>query len=1165
MSSTPQDLEDSRSSSTDTSEDVNPDCEPMVLRGKFCNFTCKILVDSGASGIRGNFISRQFLESIGVQPDQDSDTTVVRFADGRHNSTTKTVTRRLHIGKYSETLRLTVTDLPDYDIVLGVPWWKSHSPHLDFNKMLVTFSHKGHLFTVPGLTSEQASEHFTRVQIVTAKQFARGAPGYEYSALLLIRSVEDLDDLDNRVGVELQDSDLPSDISAEIKRLIKKYPKAFPKRLPKGLPRHTFRHKINLVPGATPQFRQSYKLSEPELRELRAQLTDLLEKHFVQPSASPWGAPVLFAKKSGGGLRLCIDYRALNKLTIKNRYPLPRIDELLDRLKGAKYFTKLDLASGFWQIPMAPEDIPKTAFNTRYGQFEFTVMPFGLCNAPSTFQAMMNQVLFDYLDDFVLIYLDDVLIFSTTYEEHLQHLEKVFKRLEEQDLYCKPHKCDFAKTTIKYLGHIVSNGTVSVDPSKISAITDWPVPTTLVQLQSFLGHLNYFRRFIKNFARHAKPLTDLLKKDTFTNKESTIPWSQECQIAFDILKRKLTSAPVLHIFDHDKPTQVITDASDFAIGGVLLQDFNNGWQPVAFESRKLKPPEVNYSVYDRELLALVHCCKVWRSYLLGRHVTCVTDHATVQHFNTQPCLTSPRRVRWSEYLQDFDIDIVYRPGRVNPADPLSRRPDHQAALQALQAISTLELSHDMLEQVKQGYKDDPYYCTSDNLREFEFDANTGLYFLRGRLCIPDIPELKTQLIREHHDVPFSAHPGVRRTLQLVAKHYFWPFLARDVQAYVLTCNRCQVNKVQNQKPKGLLQPLPVPTRRWSDISLDLITHLPQVPSTGNDSIFVIVDRLSKMVHFVPTKHTVTATELAHLFIKEIFRLHGVPQTIVSDRDPKFTSEFWTTVFNRLGTKLAMSTAYHPQTDGQTERTNRTLEEMLRHYCGDPAHPSHQSQWEDLLPLVEFAYNSTPQTSTSKSPFFLNYGQDPLTPATVSIANVSPTLQVPPEQEWLVNLNQCLNEARDSIRHATASQAFQADQHRRPYTFAPGDKVYIEAKALPRRKRGSKISSLRRGPYKIVQAIGPSAYKVKIPGTWQIHDVFHVSQLTPVRKSTRGRIPERIVQFDPSRKMSFLVVFQDGSDYDASWISRKQLQDTNPRLLASFLRSLAQNPLQFFHS
>jgi hypothetical protein len=516
-------------------------------------------------------------------------------------------------------------------------------------------------------------------------------------------------------------------------------------------------------------------------------------------------------------------------------------------------------------------------------------------------------------------------------------------------------------------------------------------------------------------------------------------------------------------------------------------------------------------------------------------------------------------VRWAEYLQDFDITIIYRPGRLNPADPLSRRPDHQAAILALQAMSTLQLDNDMLKDIRQGYKEDPYFKTTDNLRDLDY--SDGLYFLRGRLCVPHLPQLKQQLIREHHDAPFASHPGIRRTLESLARYYVWPFMARDVQGYVLSCSSCQQNKVQNQKPKGLLQPLPVPARRWSDISLDLITNLPPAQDTGNDAIFVVVDRLSKMAHFIPTKKTVTAQELAHLFVKEIFRLHGVPQTIVSDRDPRFTSEFGSTVLQRLGSKLHMSTAYHPETDGQTERTNRTLEEMLRHYCGEP---SHQAQWEILLPLAEFAYNSTPQTSTGKSPLFLNYGQDPLTPATLPISNVTPSLQVSTEEEWLLNLNQALSAAQASIRRALKSQATYANRNRRPFKLNPGDKVYIDKSALPLKKRGTKISQLRRGPYAVIEPIGPVAYRVKIPGTWRIHNVFHVSRLTLVRQNTRQRIPERILQFEPKRKKQFLVVFQDGSEYDTAWISRNELQQSNPHLLAHFLRSVAQNPMGFLH-
>ena len=1133
-------------------EDVNPACEGMVLRGRFCGRTCKILLDCGATGRHGNFVSRQLLERFSIPTDtQDPKIPAVevRVADGRSNVSTAFVTRKLHIGKYKQTVRFTVADLPDHEIILGVPWWKEHQPHLDFKKMVTTFLHKGHTYSVAGKTQEDAQTSFTRLQQVTAKQFARGLKDYEETYLLILRSAADLEQY---IGKQLQDSDLPEDIPARVKELILKHPNVFPKKPPAGLPRHKYRHHIDLVPGAQPQHRPLFRMSEMELTELRDQLRDMLEKEHIQPSCSPWAAPVLFARKKDGGLRLCVDYRALNKMTVRNRYPLPRIEDLLDRLSKAKYLTKLDLAAGFWQIPVDPADIPKTAFTTRYGQFEFKVMPMGLCNAPSTFQSAMNDILRDFLDDFVLVYMDDILIYSNSEEEHLRHLQQVFKKLEQNQLYCRPHKCTFMKEELKYLGHIVGNGHIKVDPTKVTAVNDWPAPTNLKELQSFLGHCNYYRRFIQGYAKHARPLTELLKK------EHTYRWTPECQSSFDTLKTKLTNAPVLRIFDNSRPVQLVTDASSFAIGAVLLQEHDNKWQPIAFESRKLRPPEINYSAYDRELLALVHCCKLWRCYLLGRRFQCITDHATLKHFHTQPCLTSPRRVRWSEYLQDFEVDIVYRPGRTDPADPLSRRPDLAAAVMALQATSKLQLDPTTKQQLLAGYRTDPYFRATENLRYFDTDEH-HLFYLRGRLCIPDIPELKRKLMREHHEAPYASHPGVKRTLDTLARHYFWPRMGRDVQSYVLSCPTCQQNKYANTKPKGLLQPLPVSQRRWSDISMDLITHLPPIKSTGNDAIFVVVDRLSKMVRFIPCNHKITAVQLAKLFVQEIFKLHGLPQVIVSDRDPKFTSDFWRALFQQLGTKLAMSSGYHPQTDGQTERTNRTLEEMLRHYCGSP---DKQTLWEDLLPLAEFAYNNTKQTSTGQTPFFLNYGQDPLTPGNLAIDNATPTLQVPAADEWLQRLNQALADAQASLERAADNQAHYTDRRRQPFHLQPGDLVYVEKTALPIKKRGTKISHLRHGPYPIIKTVGNAAYQVKLPAKWRVHNVFHASQLTPIRRPTRPRIPETIVKYDPGKKKRFCVSFADGSDYEHTWVTQEELRRLNPVLLQRFILDLARNPQGF---
>ena len=386
-----------------------------------------------------------------------------------------------------------------------------------------------------------------------------------------------------------------------------------------------------------------YRMSPLELEELRKQLDDLLEKGFIKPSKSPFGAPILFVHKKDGGLRMCVDYRALNKITVKNRYPIPRIDDLLDQLNGAKVFSKLDLASGYWQVRIAEGDTHKTAFRSRYGHFEFLVLPFGLTNAPSTFMTLMNQVLRPFLDKFVVVYLDDILIYSKSPEEHAQHVEAVLSALEQHHLYAKASKCQFGMAELDFLGHTISGAGIKVDARKVKAILEWPEPSDAHQLRCFLGLAGFYRRFVNNFSHIAAPLTNI------TGAKATWRWSEVEAKAFAELKHALTTTPVLATPDFAYPFELYTDASQFAIGATLLQDQGDGLQPIANESRKLNSAERNYPVHELELLAVIHALRTWRCYLEGSKFRVNSDHLNLKYLTTQQNM-SWRQARWLETL-----------------------------------------------------------------------------------------------------------------------------------------------------------------------------------------------------------------------------------------------------------------------------------------------------------------------------------------------------------------------------------------------------------------------------------------------------------------------------------------------------------------------------------
>ncbi|GJP35290.1 hypothetical protein CLOM_g19797 [Closterium sp. NIES-68] len=735
------------------------------------------------------------------------------------------------------------------------------------------------------------------------------------------------------------------------------------------------------------------------------------------------------------------DYRALNRITIKSRYPIPQANDLLDQLRGAKFFSKIDLRGGYHQIRVAAEDCHKTAFRTRYGSYEYLLMPFGLTNAPSTFQMTMNGVFRELLDKCVIIYLDDILIYSCSREQHLKDLDAVFTLLHKNLLITKWSKCDFLKQELEFLGHVVSTEGVKINPRKIKTIQEWKPPTNLKELQSFLGFVNYVRRFIPNMAGLSAPLTDRLKDhDCFW-------WGEKQQAAFDQLKIALTSPPVLRISDPNRPYEVVTDASDIAIGAVLLQDFGDGLQPVAYESRKLQGAEKNYTVHDKEMLAIVHAFKTWRCYLTGADVTVRTDHKSLQYLRAQPNL-NPRQIRWLDFLEsNFHYTITYKRGAINIADALTRPTVHTVAILIAQSNPLLTglFTH--------GYKIDPFFRSAIHQQH---TTATGPYFHKcgtSRIWVPGYDLLRTLLIQESHDNPTSGHFGVDKTTKMLQRNYYWPNMADDVRKYVSSCTACQIMKSSHQRAAGLLQSLDPPERPWQHVTMDYVTGLPAGPS-GNDAILVVVDRLTKMAHFIACQRTITAEQTAQLFIANVIRLHGLPFAIISDRDPKFTSNFWRHLWYQFGTKLQFSSAYHPQTDGQTERVNQTMEQLIRTTCTDP------STWEKSLPLLEFAYNNATSATTNQSPFFLNYEQDPVVPSTPNIES-----PVPRSQKFAEDILAIRDKAAEAIPKANLVASRQADRHRRNVTYKVGDLVLLDTRNL-RLPIPSKLRPRFCGPFQV---------------------------------------------------------------------------------------------------
>ena len=987
---------------------------------------------------------------------------------------------RLHLGAFSCNVKFRTTQLGKWDAILGRDWLHKFNPVVDWSRPTVAITSKGHTYSLP-LYHTPSTEG---LELRTIENFRRAARGAVEIFAVLVRDTKieggqtEEPMAEERTGLQKLCDD--STFSPAVKKLLEEFSDVLPDNLPSGLPPDRgAAHRIVLEPGAKPPTKQPYRMSDVELEELRRQLDALLESGYVQPSTSPYAAPVLFVKKKGGELRMCVDYRALNSVTVKNAYPLPRVDEIFDQLREARVFTKIDLRSGYWQIRVAPEDVEKTAFRTRYGHYEFTVMPFGLTNAPATFQALMNSVLRPYLDKFVVVYLDDILVYSRTVDEHVAHLRQVLSALRDNKLYGKASKCEFGKEEVEYLGHVVGGGKLRMDPGKLSAVEKWPTPKTVRDIQSFLGFANYYRRFIQGYAGIAATLTALTKKD--------LPWrwGPEQQCAFDTLRDKLTSAPVLQFPNPSKPFILTTDASDYAIGGVLTQDVGNGQQPVAYASRQLRGAELNYPVHDKEMLAVVYGFKTWRCYLEGRSVTVQTDHYALKYFKSQPHL-SRRQTRWMEYLEaHFDYTIVYKPGAQNPADALSRLPE-------INALSLVKASPILERLFTYGYDKDPEYQgnTAATVQE-------GAYHKRqdGRIIVPNFVPLRGIILDEAHAATSSGHFGRDKTLQTVARLYWWPTMSSDVAAYCASCITCQQMKTRRGAKYGELQPLPVPDLPWQDITLDFVFGLPTT-RTGNNGVLVVCDRFSKAAHFIATHQNVTAALAAKLLLDNVIKLHGVPRSIVCDRDPRFVNKLWTTLFDQLGTKIRPSTAYHPETDGQTERTNQTLEQLLR--CtlekGD--------EWEEQLPVLELAYNTNEASGAGTSPYKAVYGHDPRMPLQLSTGT-----NLPYVADLVANFGNIWKETRRHISKAQEAYKRRVDKHRNPTEFEVGDQVWLSTKNLRFRENPSpKLRPKWVGPFSITVKKSPVVYQLHLPSSIPVHPIFHISLLKPYRFKSGLTLP-----------------------------------------------------------
>jgi len=666
----------------------------LRLQGRVGGKAAVFLVDSGATHC---YVSRKFVRQHQFPVRLRTTRQVVRLADGTEQGCSEVLPNaEFHIDQYLDSRwSPTVLDLQGFDVVLGKSWLDALGPTVDWQQNTMTIVHRGRTITLQSpcdLRGDQEGLHQLVANEQSWEQWAK--PGFSRSgvrintgrplghtilppSLIDIKSFEELYEAEpeNCFMIRTQEvnesasMDDQGEVVVDVQSVLAEFPSVtagLPSELP---PLRAINHHIPLIPGARVPAGRIYPVSTKQEAELKAQLTDLSNRGFIRPSSSPYGAPVLFVRKSDGSSRMCQDYRGLNKISVKNSYPLPRIDQLLDRLHGARVFSKLDLQMGYNQIRINPPDIEKSAFRTRYGLYEYLVMPFGMCNAPATFQRTMNEIFREYLDIFVLVYLDDILIFSRTPAEHLKHLRIVLGVLRKHSFFCKLSKCQFGRSSMGFLGHRVGEFGIQASASKHESISSWPTPGCPTDVRSFLGLANYIRRGVKDFSALSAPLLEL------THLSHKWDWGASHQQAFEDLKAACVNSAVVHAPNPSAPFIVTTDASAFATGAILEQEYGGVRYTVAFDSSKFSPSEMNKTAYEKEMMAVLRALRTWRHHLLGERFTLNCDNSAVTFLSNQPQL-SPQQARWQQTLSEYTYNIVHIPGRLNvAADALSRRQD----------------------------------------------------------------------------------------------------------------------------------------------------------------------------------------------------------------------------------------------------------------------------------------------------------------------------------------------------------------------------------------------------------------------------------------------------------------------------------------------------------
>ena len=912
-------------------------------------------------------------------------------------------------------------------------------------------------------------------------------------------------------------NNVPENFRAEFEHLINEYSDLFAESdLDLG---RTNQVKMTIDTGDhTPIKQKPYRTPFSERPKIEKTLDDMLKADIIRPSTSPWASPIVIVPKKDGSKRMCVDYRKVNQITHKNSYPLPNISEILSSFKDAKVFSCLDLKSGYWQIEVEEKDREKTAFTCHAGLFEFNVLPFGLTAAPPVFQNLMDGILNGTLGRFTCVYLDDIIIYSSSIEEHLTHLRIVFDRLRQANLKLKPSKCDFAVKEVNFLGHRVSSDGVQPDPAKISVIKNLKPPTTVREVRSFIGMASYYRRFIDHFSDIAGPLTQL------TRKYAKFMWNEECQNAFDRLKTALCEAPILAHPDLSKPYKLYTDASLKAVGAVLTQEFPEGERVIQYVSKQLSTGQQKWATIEREAYAIVYAVNKLRQYLLGMKFTVYTDHKPLRSLFTAE-MRNARIQRWAIMLSEYGCDIEYQSGKLNvPADVLSRLASGDAAEEVLildssEPVETPaatseenddfhEPEHHTLDQndplltfatdlMQDQRKDDFLSPLIENIEEGnemnDYILDEGiLYHISTPVKRDSAPCLQVAIPLKHvssllhylHDSEYGGgHGGVEKTYNKIRRRYHWPNMYRDVANHVNKCDLCKARRLK--RGHAPMQDMPIPSFPFEIVGIDTCGPFPET-ANGNKYVITLIDHLSAWPEAFAVKDKGAET-VANVLLHEIIPRHSCPRILLSDRGTEFVNAVISILTEKLRVVHLKSSPYHPETNGKIERFHRFMNDLLAKYTY-----KNPLDWDSYIPSMLMTYRTSVQESTQFTPFLMIYGRDPVLPIDTLLQPKLRYLGDAYVPTMLQRLHEVHLDAKEHLKHSRERNKERLDEKAVVKQFSPGDAVFYYNRATSPGE-STKLKLKWQPFYRIVEQKSPVNYAIKHQKTGKVK-IVHVNDL-----------------------------------------------------------------------